>query len=63
MHAGEPLATESLKLYQARANRFELADSLGTLGLLALLQGELARAHTLFQEAVTIGAASTTTIC
>lgn len=53
----EPLAAESLKRFQARENRYEIADGLGMAGLLALLQGDLARAHTLFQEAVTIALA------
>ncbi len=52
-----PIAAESLKLFQARGNRYEVANGLGTLGLLALLQGDLAQAQSLFHEAVTLATA------
>jgi tetratricopeptide (TPR) repeat protein len=52
-----PIAAESLKLFQARGNRYEVANGLGTLGLLALLQGDLAQAQNLFHEAVTLATA------
>jgi hypothetical protein len=52
-----PLLLESRKLFEARGSRYELAESLGTLGLLALRQGDLAQAHTLLEEAVTLAEA------
>jgi predicted ATPase/transcriptional regulator with XRE-family HTH domain len=51
-----PLLLESQKNIQARGSRYELADGLGVLGRLAWLQGDLAQAHTLLEEAVTIAA-------
>jgi non-specific serine/threonine protein kinase len=48
------LAAESLRLFQARGNRTGIGESLGLLGRLALLQGDLPQAHKLFQEAVAI---------
>nr|HMN31319.1 hypothetical protein [Caldilineaceae bacterium] len=53
----ESLAKESVTLFLARGNRHERAGGLGTLGLLALLQGDLVQAHTHLHEAVTIAAA------
>ena len=52
-----PLAAESFSLFQAHGNRYERAGSLGVLGLLALLQGDLVEAHKLLHETVTIAAA------
>ena len=52
-----PLLKESLEIFRARESRYEMADSLGTLGRLALLQGDLALAHKLLREAITIAAA------
>jgi hypothetical protein len=48
------LAAESLRLFQARGNRTGIGESLGVLGRLALLQGNLHQAHQYFQEAVAI---------
>ena len=50
------MLTESLKLFKARENQYEIADGLATLGLLALVQGNLSQAHVLHQEAVTVAA-------
>ena len=41
----EPLVTESLAIFRRRENHYEIADGLGTLGLLALLQGDLSQAQ------------------
>ncbi len=49
-----PLLLESHDIFQQRGSRYEMAESLGTLGLLALLQGDLDRAYTQLREAVTI---------
>jgi tetratricopeptide (TPR) repeat protein len=49
-----PSLAECLELFRKRENHYEIADGLGTSGLMALLQGDIAQAHTLFQEAVTI---------
>ncbi len=49
-----PLLMESARLFQARGSRYEMADSLGTLGRLALLQGDMPKAHALLHEAVTL---------
>ncbi len=49
-----PFTLESLEIYRACGNQYEVADGLGTLGFVALLQGELAQAHTRLSEAVTI---------
>ena len=46
------LAQESLALFQARGNRYEQAGGLGTLGLVALLQGDLEGAQKLLDEAL-----------
>jgi hypothetical protein len=51
-----PLILEYQKNGQARGSRYELADSLGALGRLAWLQGDLAQAHKLLAEAVSIAA-------
>lgn len=50
------LATESLKLFQARGNRVFIVFALGHLGRLAWLRGDLAQAHSLLHETVTIAA-------
>ncbi len=52
-----PLLLESRAIFQRRESRYELADSAGTLGFLALLQGDLAQAHAYLDEAVTIATA------
>jgi predicted ATPase/DNA-binding XRE family transcriptional regulator len=52
-----PLLAESVGIFQARGNRYRMADGLGTAGRLALLQGDTERAHTILREAVTIGEA------
>jgi hypothetical protein len=49
-----PIARESLGLFQIRANPHGIGMGLGTLGRLALLQGDLAQAHRLFHEVMTI---------
>jgi len=54
-----PPAIESLKLFRTRGNRFEIANGLGTVGLLAWLQNDLAQAQRHLQEAVTIATAFT----
>ena len=51
-----PLLMESREIFRRRDSQYELADSSGTLGLLALMQGDLAGAHTHLQEAVTLAA-------
>ena len=52
-----PLLTESLDIFRRRENHYEIADGLGTLGLLALLQGDLIQAHSYLHEAVSIATA------
>jgi len=49
-----PLVAESLEIFRRRENQYEVADGLGTLGILALLQGDLAQAHRHLYEAVTL---------
>jgi len=49
-----PLLRESQEIFQRRDSGYEMADSLGTLGRLAFLQGDLAQAYGYLQEAVTI---------
>jgi tetratricopeptide (TPR) repeat protein len=49
-----PLLIESAQIFQARGSRFEMADSIGTLGRLALLSGDMTKAHALLLEAVTL---------
>jgi len=49
-----PLLVESAQIFQARGSRWEMADSIGTLGHLALLLGDLPKAHALLHEAVTL---------
>ena len=49
-----PLLLESRDIFQQRGSRYGMSRSLGTLGLLALLQGDLARAYAQLHEAVTI---------
>jgi tetratricopeptide (TPR) repeat protein len=53
----EKMATESLRLFQRMGNRDMIAYPLGALGHLALLRGDLARAHKLLEEAVAIATA------
>jgi tetratricopeptide (TPR) repeat protein len=48
-----PLLLESRDIFQRRGSRFGMSSSLGTLGLLALLQGDLAGAYAWLHEAVT----------
>jgi tetratricopeptide (TPR) repeat protein len=52
-----PLVAESLEIFRRRENQYEIADGLGTLGIMALLQGDLGQAHSHLHEAVTILAA------
>jgi predicted ATPase/transcriptional regulator with XRE-family HTH domain len=52
-----PLLKESQEIFRQRESRYEMADSLGTLGLLAFLQGDLAQAQKQLYEAVTLAAA------
>jgi len=49
-----PLLVESAQIFQARESRWEMADSLGTLGRLALLLGDMPKARTFLHEAVTL---------
>jgi len=49
-----PILEESAQIFRARGSRFEMADSLGTLGRLALLLGDMKKAHALLHEAVTL---------
>ncbi len=46
------LAHESVKIFQARGNRYEQAGGLGTLGLVALLQGDHQQARKLLEDAL-----------
>ncbi|MFN8491768.1 MAG: helix-turn-helix domain-containing protein [Caldilineaceae bacterium] len=48
------LTLESRDLFQTRGNRYEVVDSLGNLGRLALLQGDLTQAFVHLEEAVNI---------
>jgi len=50
----EALITQSLHLFQAMGNQDMMAYPLGGLGHLALLRGDLAQAHSLLAEAVTM---------
>lgn len=50
----EKLAGASLRLFEQMGNRDMIAYPLGALGHLALLRGDLVRAHRLLQEAVSI---------
>lgn len=52
-----PLLLESRAIFQRRESRYELADSAGTLGFLALLQGDLAQAQAYLDEAITLATA------
>jgi tetratricopeptide (TPR) repeat protein len=52
-----PLLAESAALFQARGSRFEMADSLGARGRVALLQGDVTKARALLDEAVSLAAA------
>lgn len=49
------LASEALALFRQRGNSFGIGTSLGLLGWLALLQGDLAQAQRYFAEIMTIG--------
>lgn len=49
-----PVATESLALFRMQGNPYGIGNGLGTLGRLALLQGDLTQAQRLFHEVVTI---------
>lgn len=49
-----PLLSESLAIFQARGSRYESINILGALGRMAFLQGDLAQAYKLLNEAVTI---------
>ena len=49
-----PLLLESRDIFQERGLRHEMARCLGTLGLLALLHGDLTGAYAQLQQAVTI---------
>ena len=49
-----PLLMESAQIYQARGSRWEMADCLGKVGRLALLQGDLKKARVLLHEALTL---------
>jgi hypothetical protein len=49
-----PLLLESRGIFLRRGSRHAMSSGLGTLGLLALLQGDLARAYAQLHEAVTI---------
>jgi predicted ATPase/DNA-binding XRE family transcriptional regulator len=49
-----PLLLECRDIWQQRGSRYEMSYSLGTLGLLALLQGDLVHAYAQLHEAVTI---------
>jgi predicted ATPase len=53
----ETLAWESLTLFRKQGNPYESSESLGILGRLALLQGDLSQAQTFLHEAVTLAAA------
>jgi predicted ATPase/DNA-binding SARP family transcriptional activator len=53
----EALARESLTLFRKQGNPYESSESLGILGRLALLQGDLSQAQTFLREAVTLAAA------
>ncbi len=50
------LAMESLTLFRTRGNPYESSDSLGSLGRLALLQGNLSQAQAFLGEAITVAA-------
>jgi predicted ATPase/DNA-binding NarL/FixJ family response regulator/transcriptional regulator with XRE-family HTH domain len=49
-----PLILEYQKNGQAQGSRYLMADSLAALGRMAWLQGDLAQAHSLLEQAVTI---------
>ena len=49
-----PVATESLALFRLRGNPYGISHCLGSLGRLALLQGDLTQAQRLFHEVMTI---------
>lgn len=48
-----PFTLESLEIYRRCGNQYAVAGELGVLGLIALLQGDLAQAHTHLHEVVT----------
>ena len=47
--------SQYLQRFRNRGNEAWVGDCLGTLGLLALLRGDIAEAHAPLQEVVTIG--------
>jgi predicted ATPase/DNA-binding XRE family transcriptional regulator len=49
-----PLLMESAQIFQARGSRYEMADSLGMIGRLALLLGDMTKARALLNEAVAL---------
>jgi hypothetical protein len=49
-----PLLMESAQIFQARGSRYEMADSLGLIGRLALLLGDMTKARALLHEAVAL---------
>ncbi len=49
-----PLLAESSEVFQMHGNYYRIADNLGTTGRLALLQGDMPKAHALLHEAVTL---------
>jgi tetratricopeptide (TPR) repeat protein len=49
-----PLLKESQAIFQARGSRYELINCLGTLGRMALVQGDVAQAHPLLDVAVAL---------
>jgi predicted ATPase/transcriptional regulator with XRE-family HTH domain len=49
-----PLLMESAQIFQTRGSRYEMADSLGMMGRLALLLGDMTKARALLHEAVTL---------
>jgi predicted ATPase/DNA-binding SARP family transcriptional activator len=51
-----PLILEYQKNAQERGRRYVMANSLGALGRIAMLRGDLVQAHRLLEEAVTIAA-------
>ncbi len=49
-----PLAEEGLQLFRARGDHHGIADCLGALGRLAVLQGDLAQARACLQEVISL---------
>jgi hypothetical protein len=52
-----PLLVESAQIFEARGSRWEMADSVGVSGLVALLLGDLPKAHALLHQAVALAGA------